>query len=223
MSKKETIEMLVDGGKAKADASVAQKLGPMKINVQEVLKVVNEKTSSFNGMKVPVKLIVDTETKEFEISIGTPPISELIKKELELQKGSSFPNKDKVANIGIEQVIKIAKMKESSILHNSMKSVVKTVIGSCNALGILVEGEEARDINKEIDNGKYDKEIKEERKEVSEDKKKRLQIELEQFRKKYAGDIEILKAKVKEKAKAATERKEKEGGEKKEETAAQKK
>src|SRR3989344_5534972 len=175
MSKKETIEMLVDGGKAKADASVAQKLGPMKINVQEVLKVVNEKTSSFNGMKVPVKLIVDTETKEFEISIGTPPISELIKKELELQKGSSFPNKDKVANIGIEQVIKIAKMKESSILHNSMKSVVKTVIGSCNALGILVEGEEARDINKEIDNGKYDKEIKEERKEVSEDKKKRLQ------------------------------------------------
>ena len=215
--------MLVDGGKAKADASVAQKLGPMKINVQEVLKVVNEKTSSFNGMKVPVKLIVDTETKEFEISIGTPPISELIKKELELQKGSSFPNKDKVANIGIEQVIKIAKMKESSILHNSMKSVVKTVIGSCNALGILVEGEEARDINKEIDNGKYDKEIKEERKEVSEDKKKRLQIELEQFRKKYAGDIEILKAKVKEKAKAATERKEKEGGEKKEETAAQKK
>ncbi|MBS3143378.1 50S ribosomal protein L11 [Candidatus Woesearchaeota archaeon] len=223
MSKKETIEMLVDGGKAKADASVAQKLGPMKINVQEVLKVVNEKTSSFNGMKVPVKLIVDTETKEFEISIGTPPISELIKKELELQKGSSFPNKDKVANIGIEQVIKIAKMKESSILHNSMKSVVKTVIGSCNALGILVEGEEARDINKEIDNGKYDKEIKEERKEVSEDKKKRLQTELEQFRKKYAGDIEILKAKVKEKAKAATERKEKEGGEKKEETAAQKK
>ena len=215
--------MLVDGGKAKADASVAQKLGPMKINVQEVLKVVNEKTSSFNGMKVPVKLIVDTETKEFEISIGTPPISELIKKELELQKGSSFPNKDKVANIGIEQVIKIAKMKESSILHNSMKSVVKTVIGSCNALGILVEGEEARDINKEIDNGKYDKEIKEERKEVSEDKKKRLQTELEQFRKKYAGDIEILKAKVKEKAKAATERKEKEGGEKKEETAAQKK
>src|SRR3989338_6934891 len=110
MSKKETIEILIEGGKAKADASLAQKLGPMKINIQDVLKTVNEKTDSFKGMKVPVQVIVDPKTKEFEISVGTPPISELIKKELNLQKGSSFPNKDKVANIGIEQAIKIAKM-----------------------------------------------------------------------------------------------------------------
>src|SRR3989344_5611489 len=124
---KETIEILVEGGKAKADAAVAQKLGPMKINIQEVLKTVNEKTESFRGMRVPVKIVVDSKTKEFEISIGTPPISELIKKELDLKKGSSFPDKDKVANVSIEQVIKIAKMKETSILHNSLKAVVKTV------------------------------------------------------------------------------------------------
>src|SRR3989338_11533302 len=159
MGKKETIEILIEGGKAKADASLAQKLGPMRINLQEVLKVINEKTHSFSGMRVPVKVIVDPETKDFEISIGTPPISELIKKELNLQKGSSFPNKDKVANIGIEQAIKIAKMKESSIIHNSFKSVVKTVIGSCNSLGILIESKEAKDIIKEINEGKYDKEI----------------------------------------------------------------
>ena len=100
---KEIIEMLVDGGKAKADASVAQKLGPMKINIQNVLNKINEKTESFNGMKVPVKLTVDKDTKEFEVSIGTPPIAELIKKEFNLKKGSSFPDKDKVANISIEQ------------------------------------------------------------------------------------------------------------------------
>jgi len=210
MGKKETIEILVEGGKAKADASLAQRLGPMKINIQDVLKVINEKTYSFNGMRVPVKVAVNLETKEFEISIGTPPISELIKKELNLQKGSSFPNKDKVANIGIEQVIKIAKMKESSILHNSSKAVVKTVIGSCNSLGILVEGKEAEDINKDIDHGKYDKEINSIITEISEEKKDTLKKHLDDFRKQYLGDIEQLKAKVQEKKAAAAERKKEE-------------
>lgn len=208
MSKKETIEILVEGGKAKADASMAQKLGPMKINIQDVLKTINEKTGSFNGMRVPVKVIIDTETKEFSITIGTPPISELIKKELNLQKGSSFPNKDKIANMGIEQVIKIAKMKESSILHNSLKSVVKTVIGSCNALGVLIEGKESRDANKDIDNGKYDNEINNQSMNISDDKKKKLAKDLEDFRKQFAGDIERLKAKVQEKKTATADKKE---------------
>ena len=210
MSKKETVEILVEGGKAKADASLAQKLGPMKINIQEVLKVINEKTHSFNGMRVPVKVIVNPDDKSFEISIGTPPIAELIKKELNLQKGSSFPNKDKVANIGIEQAIKIAKMKESSILHNSFKSVVKTVIGSCNALGVLVEGKKSNEINKEIDNGKYDNEINNFKTEVDEEKKKILKNQLDEFKKLYVTDIEQLKAKVQEKKAAAAERKKEE-------------
>ena|SRR3989338_620583 len=215
MSKKEIIEILVEGGKAKADASLAQRLGPMKINIQEVLKVINEKTHSFNGMRVPVKVIVDSDTKEFEISIGTPPVAELIKKELGLDKGSSFPNKDKVFNIGIEQVIKIARMKESSILHNSFKSVVKTVIGSCNSLGILIESKEAKDIIKEINEGKYDKEINSGITDINEEKKKKLKQDLDEFRKPFLADIEQLKAKVQEKKTAAAQ--------KKEETAAQKK
>ena len=216
MSKKETIEILVEGGKAKADASMSQRLGPMKINIQDVLKTINEKTESFKGMKVPVKVEVDPVSKEFTVSVGSPPVSELIKKELGLQKGSSFPNKDKVSNMGIEQVIKIAKMKESDILHNSLKSVVKTVIGSCNALGILVESKEARDINKEVDEGKFDEEINEGKTEVSEDKKKKLEEELEEFNKEYLVEVEKLKNKVKEKIEAAVAEK-KEEEEKKEE------
>lgn len=198
---KETIEMLVDGGKAKADASVAQKLGPMKINIQDVLNRINEKTESFSGMKVPVKIVVDKDTKDFEISIGTPPIAELIKKELNLKKGSSFPDKDKVANISIEQAIKIAKMKESSILHNSLKSVVKTVIGSCNAMGILVEGKTASETNRDIDKGKYTKEINEVTTKTPEEKKERLQNELAQYNKQFLGEIERLKARVKKEEK----------------------
>ena len=198
---KETIEILVEGGKAKADAAVAQKLGPMKINIQEVLKTVNEKTESFRGMRVPVKIVVDSKTKEFEISIGTPPISELIKKELDLKKGSSFPDKDKVANVSIEQVIKIAKMIETSILHNSLKAVVKTVAGSCNAMGILVEGKTGSEINADIDSGKYDREIKDVKTEFPPDKKETLKKQLDAYNKQFLGDIEKLKARVKKEEK----------------------
>jgi len=210
MGKKETIEILIEGGKAKADASLAQKLGPMRINLQEVLKVINEKTHSFSGMRVPVKVIVDPDTKDFEISIGTPPTAELIKKEIGIDKGSSFPNKDKVANVGIEQIIKIARMKESSILHNSLKSVVKTIIGSCNSLGILVEGKEAEYINKDVDEGKYDNEINQSITETNPEKKKILKQQLDDFKKKYLGDVEQLKAKVQEKKVAAAEKKKEE-------------
>ena len=207
MGKKETIEILVEGGKAKADAAMAQKLGPMKINLQDVLKTINEKTESFKGMKVPVKVEVDVDTKEFEISVGSPPVSELIKKELGIKKGSSFPNKDKVANMGIEQAIKIAKMKGSDILHNSLKAVVKTVIGSCNSLGILIEGKTAMEINKEIDEGKFDKEINNNDAEMSEGKKGNLEESLKAFNRKFLGEVEKLRNKIKEKAEAATEKK----------------
>ena len=171
---KETIEILAEGGKATASAQLAQSLGPKGINIKDVLSKVNEKTSSFKGMKVPVKIIIDTESKRFELNIGIPPTAELIKSELGIKKGASIPQFEKVGNLGIEQVIKIAKMKEDNILHNSFKAVVKTVIGSCNSLGILVEGLDGKEVNKLIDKGKFDKEINERKDKISEEKIKIL-------------------------------------------------
>ena len=77
---KEIIDLLVDGGKATASPSMSQQIGPMGINVQNVIKDVNKKTEMFTGMKVPVKVVIDTSSKSFELEIGTPPTSELIKK-----------------------------------------------------------------------------------------------------------------------------------------------
>src|SRR3989338_8122280 len=125
MAKKEKIDMMVEGGAAKADASLSQKLGPLKINIPDVLKKVNEKTASFKGMKIPVKLLVDQQTKEVEITVGTPPVSELLKGELKLSKGSGTPNKEKIANIAIEQLIKVFKMKQDSMLDRTTKDAVK--------------------------------------------------------------------------------------------------
>jgi len=66
---KETVELMVEGGKATAGAALGQSLGPLRVNIGEVVQKINTKTSSFKGMKVPVKVIVNTETKEVEESV----------------------------------------------------------------------------------------------------------------------------------------------------------
>ena len=131
-------------------------------------------------MQVPVKLTVDTETKETEIEVGTPPTTELIKKELEIEKGSGEPNKNKIANMAIEQVIKIAKMKQDSFFTKNPASSVKCVIGSANSLGILVEGKTGDDLIPRIEGGKFKDEIEQGKDEMSPEKKPILEQQLKQ-------------------------------------------
>ena len=83
----ETIDLMVDAGKAVPGPAVAQKLGPMGINIGEVINKINKKTESFKGMQVPVKLKIDTKAKEVsDIEVGTPPTTQLIKKRAKLRK-----------------------------------------------------------------------------------------------------------------------------------------
>src|SRR3989338_8611436 len=157
---KETVEALVEGGKASAAPPLGPALGPKGVNIGQVIAKINEKTKMFIGMKVPVKVIIDTSSKSFDIEIGTPPASALIKKEAGIEKGSGNPKEDKVADILIEQVIKIAKMKEGNLLGKSLKEKIKEIVGTCNSMGILVEGKPAAETIIYINAGNFDKEIK---------------------------------------------------------------
>jgi len=208
MGKKETVEVLVEGGKATAAPPIGPTLGALKVNIGEVVSEINKKTGSYKGMKVPVKIVVDAETKEFEITVGTPPTSQLIKKELNLQKGSPMPNLQKVENISIEQLIKVAKMKKDAFIGSSLKSVVKSIAGSCSSLGILIEGKNSEEFNKEIDSGKYNKEIKEELTETPEEKKKVLNEQLELEKKEFEKQKEKLAVKQPQKEEEKEEEKE---------------
>jgi large subunit ribosomal protein L11 len=100
----EKLDVLVDGGKATPGPPLGPALGPMGVNVIQVVNAINEKTKAFTGMKVPVTLIVDSKTKAFEIKVGTPPVSALIIKELGIEKGSGSPKATKVGNLSVEQV-----------------------------------------------------------------------------------------------------------------------
>src|SRR3989344_1188428 len=91
MGKKTTVDALVEGGKASAAPPLGSSLGPLKVNIGQVVAQINDKTKDFKGMKVPVKVIVDTEDKTFTITIGTPPASQLIMKEIILNKVQENP------------------------------------------------------------------------------------------------------------------------------------
>ncbi|MDO8556651.1 MAG: 50S ribosomal protein L11 [Nanoarchaeota archaeon] len=201
MAKKETIEMIIDGGKAAPNAAIAQKLGPMKIPIPKVMEEINKKTIEFKGMKIPVKIIIDPQTKEFTIEVGSPSVTELIKKEMNLEKGSGTPNRIKSANIAIEQVVKIARMKHDALLSRDMKASVKQIVGSCGSLGMLIESKESHDINEAIKEGKYDIDITNP-KELTKEKTEKLKADLTRINDQLKKELEKAEA---EKAAVAAE------------------
>lgn len=168
------IKLIVEGGAMKPGPAVAQQLGPLGINLGKVIQDVNTATAGFKGVKVPVEIDANPKTKNFTIKVFSPPVAELIKKELHLEKGSGQPHDTKVGNMAIEQIIFIAQTKLPNMLAKNIKAAVKLVVGSCVSLGVLIEDKSAKDIEKDIDAGIYDSEISSGRTEVSADKKKHL-------------------------------------------------
>ena len=169
------VKLIVDGGKMQPGPAVAQQLGPMGINLGKVISDVNTATQGFSGMKVPVEIDVNSKTKSFTISGFSPPVAELIKKELAIVKGSGQPNNIKVGNIAFERLVAIAKMKSADMLAKDLKAAIKLIVGSCVSLGALIDNKEPKEIEIDIDSGKYEKEIKNEITEVSDDKKAKLE------------------------------------------------
>jgi len=194
---KKTVESLIEGGKATAAPPLGPALGPTGVNIGQVVAEINKKTADMKGMQVPVKVTVDDETKEFSIEIGTPPAAALIKKEAGIAKGASNPLTEKVADLVIEQIIKVAKMKEDALLGKDLKMKVKEIVGTCQSMGMLVEGMPAQDALKAIDEGKFDEKISSGKTELSDEEKQRLEEE----RKKMQEELEKRRAEFEVKAK----------------------
>jgi len=152
----ETIKALVEGGKASAGPPLGPALGPLGVNIMQIINTINDKTKQFDGMKVPVKVIVDPKTKNFEIEVGTPPAASLILKELGAEKGSGAPSTHKIGDLKIEQAVKVAKMKYDNLLGRELKQKTKEIIGTCVSLGVTVEGKKPQEIQKAIDEGEFD-------------------------------------------------------------------
>ncbi len=167
-----SIKALVEGGKAIPGPPLGPALAMHKVNIGQVVAAINEKTKDFKGITVPVEVIIDPATKSFEIKVGTPPVSALIKKELKVEKlaltpwstppvkeGES-PKAPFTGDLPFEAAVKIAKAKLDALGTKSLKNAVKQVIGTCMSVGATVEGKNPKDLIKEIDAGKWDAKIK---------------------------------------------------------------
>ena len=156
MGEKKIVEALVSGGQATAGPPLGPALGPLGVNVLAIVNKINEITADYSGMKVPVKISVDTDNKEFEVSVGTPTTSALLVSELGVTKGSGVPNTEKIGDLSLEQIIRIAKVKSDDVLARDLKASVKEVLGTGVSMGVTVEGKDPREVQKEINEGKHD-------------------------------------------------------------------
>ena len=108
------INVMVEGGKATAGAPLGPALGPLGVNIGEIVAKINEKTKGYAGMKVPVTIEIDSR-KNVEISVGSPPTSAIILKELKAPKGGAHQLNDNVSSLSMEQVKKLAETRRIAV------------------------------------------------------------------------------------------------------------
>ncbi|MFO7834459.1 MAG: 50S ribosomal protein L11 [Halohasta sp.] len=150
-----TIEVLVPGGQANPGPPLGPELGPTPVDVQAVVQEINDETAAFDGMEVPVTVEYDDDGS-FEIEVGVPPTSELIKDEAGFSTGSGEPHENFVADLSVEQLKKVAEQKSTDLLSYDVKNAAKEVSGTCMTLGVTIDGEDARTFKERVDAGEYD-------------------------------------------------------------------
>lgn len=156
MMGEETVNLLVEGGEASAGPPLGPTLAPIEaVDINEVVASINEETAGFEGMEVPVEVVVDDETGAFDIDVGTPPASALLKERAGLDTGSGEPDTVKVANIPVRDVMEIAELKFEDLVALDLRGATKEILGSAQSLGFLVDNTEPVELQREIADGKY--------------------------------------------------------------------
>ena len=156
----QTVSALVTGGQANAGPPLGPTLGPLGVNILQIVNAINEKTKDFEGMKVPVTVSVDKKSKQWTVEVGIPSAAALILKEAGLQKGSGTSGSTWVGDITPDSIVKVAKLKIDSSYATDIKSAAKEIIGTCLALGIKINGKNPKEITPEVDAGKWDDKFK---------------------------------------------------------------
>lgn len=149
-------KFIIEGGKATAAPPIGPALTPLGVNVLQIIEKINSETAEFRGMRVPIMVTVDTDTKDFRIEVGTPTVAALIAKETGIEKGSKAPGKEMAGDISLESLVKVARLKMPSLKAKSLKAAVKTIVGTCISMGINIDGKNPKEFLAEIDSGKYD-------------------------------------------------------------------
>ncbi|MEM4879433.1 MAG: 50S ribosomal protein L11, partial [Desulfurococcaceae archaeon] len=117
---------------------------------------INDATKDFEGLPVPVEVTIDTDTKRFEVKVGIPTTTALLMKACGAKQLTGDPAHNKIGNVTLEEVVKIAIIKKEQLTAKTLKAAVKTILGTARSIGITVEGKDPKEVQKLIDQGHYD-------------------------------------------------------------------
>ena len=133
------IKLQITAGKATPAPPVGPALGQAGINIVDFCKAFNAKTSSkeLDGLIIPVVITVYTD-RSYAFITKTPPVAVLVKKVVNLAKGSGEPNKNKVGKISPKQVEEIARQKMPDLNCHTLEAAVRCVEGTCRSMGVEV-------------------------------------------------------------------------------------
>ena len=140
MAEKEVVNVIklqIEAAKATPAPPVGPALGSSGVNIMQFVKEFNDRTANQPGMIIPVVITVSKD-KSFTFVTKVPPVAVLIKKAINLQKGSGKPNKDKVAKITKEQVKAIAEQKMEDLNAASVEAAMSMVAGTARSMGVVV-------------------------------------------------------------------------------------
>lgn len=132
---KTKIKLQIVGGKATPAPPVGPALGQHGLPIKEFVDKFNTVTKDKVGVLLPVVITV-YEDKTYDFVVKQPPVGELIKSELNIQKGSAVPHKDKVGHLTLKNLEKIAKIKFPDMNAIDMYDAMKQVAGSARAMGV---------------------------------------------------------------------------------------
>lgn len=149
-----TIEFLIPGSQATPGEPIGPQLGPTPVDVQQAVTTINERTASFEGTDVPITLTYEQDGS-FEISVGVPPTSALLKRQAGIERGSGRPE-EFVADLTIEQLQTVVEQKQSDLNAYNMTNSAKEIAGTCVSLGITIDGNDPREFAQRVDDGEYD-------------------------------------------------------------------
>ncbi len=132
------IKLQIEGGKANPSPPVGPALGQHGLNIMEFCKAFNAKTKDKIGLIIPVVITVYAD-RSFTFITKTPPAAVLLKKAINLEKGSGVPNKDKVGTVNLDQVREIAELKMVDLNAHTVEQAMEMIKGTARSMGLLVK------------------------------------------------------------------------------------
>ena len=156
MPQEKVVSIQIEGGKARPGPPLGPTLSALGLNVKEVVDEINRLTKAYEGLTIPVKIIVDTKTKKYRIEVGIPTTTALLLKAVGAKEPSGDPMHQKIGDLPFEKIVEIALQKKPQLLAKTLKAAVKTILGSARSIGITVDGKDPKEVTRMVDEGYYD-------------------------------------------------------------------